>query len=480
MRIIGVTPQQQIRGTRVMCVNVRDFGAKGDGVTNDAAAVQRAFDAAPDGCSVLFPAGTYHCEWTSDRPNITISKNLSIFLDPGATWRLKTPFSNYLRTSGSVRVAIEGASPAESTLHLYNSHSANSVVVVDLGGARNELRNLRVLFDGSINGVQLGLGGSEVLVSDVKCVKSSSFLRFVLVGNTVSVLRVQIDDSYLELAVPPGSQGLIEDVKAPRLLFNQQWDGGSSSVFYVRRCQATFWQVNCNVNVEDSVIGGSYPDPFTNYNLVVAQYNGIITPYRAAFRNCAMKGEMASGAFQPGANLVRVDSPNTGRITLEFDGCTLAAGGTPTVPVVANAGQLKELRVVNSSPSPWPSWAGQPGDSLLKVVSADRYLGTGPQLATSDVALAGWGTGASVTVSGTDQRGKVVVTAGTSPSANPTVTVTWKTQWPSVPVVLVEQSGGSGTVLQPRYTVSTTQLVITYPGTPTASQTYEFQWIALG
>jgi hypothetical protein len=50
-----------------MTLNIRDFGAVGDGETNDQAALQRAIDAAGPGDAVLIPAGVYGlegCEWS--------------------------------------------------------------------------------------------------------------------------------------------------------------------------------------------------------------------------------------------------------------------------------------------------------------------------------------------------------------------------------------------------------------------------------
>jgi len=59
-------------------VNVQTFGAKGDGVTDDKAAIQAAFDYAaslPDGAEVFFPTGVYRL---SGAINITNAKSLTV------------------------------------------------------------------------------------------------------------------------------------------------------------------------------------------------------------------------------------------------------------------------------------------------------------------------------------------------------------------------------------------------------------------
>lgn len=62
-------------------LNVRDFGAIGDGKTLDTESINKAIDAAArsGGGTVYFPAGTYATH------SIHLKSNISLYIDQGAT-----------------------------------------------------------------------------------------------------------------------------------------------------------------------------------------------------------------------------------------------------------------------------------------------------------------------------------------------------------------------------------------------------------
>jgi polygalacturonase len=62
-------------------VNVRHFGAKGDGISIDTPAINKAIDhaAARGGGTVYFPPGTYACY------TIRLKSKIALYLDHGAT-----------------------------------------------------------------------------------------------------------------------------------------------------------------------------------------------------------------------------------------------------------------------------------------------------------------------------------------------------------------------------------------------------------
>ena len=92
-------------------VNVRSFGAKGDGATKDTAAIQKAIDSAHDagGGTVRLPAGTYLSG------SIFLKSNVELFLDHGSTLKGSPDKKDYNavdvcpQNSSSTRESSSGA-----------------------------------------------------------------------------------------------------------------------------------------------------------------------------------------------------------------------------------------------------------------------------------------------------------------------------------------------------------------------------------
>ena len=80
-------------------VNVKDYGATGDGTTNDTAAIQAAIDAMSSGGTVYFPAGTYRIARTTgtdDRWGIKVTNsNVTLRGDQAVFRRFDTDISTY-------------------------------------------------------------------------------------------------------------------------------------------------------------------------------------------------------------------------------------------------------------------------------------------------------------------------------------------------------------------------------------------------
>lgn len=114
------------------------------------------------------------------------------------------------------------------------------------------------------------------------------------------------------------------------------------------------------------------------------------------------------------------------------------------------------------------------------IINAD---GAGPDLAAADVALAGFGTGASVAVAAgsNDSRGKLSITAGTTPAADATATVTFKRAKVAAPAAIVvtrgdaDQAAGEFRVSA----ISATDFELTFEGTAVATEVYDVYFVVV-
>lgn len=118
------------------CMNVRDFGAVGDGVTDDTAAIQNAILCCPVGGRVLVPAGTYFV-----RP-LVLKSDLTLDLQEGATLLGDPVEEHYALLPGEIKDAATGkelqvssweGTPATCRQSFISAHYAKNVTIVGRG-----------------------------------------------------------------------------------------------------------------------------------------------------------------------------------------------------------------------------------------------------------------------------------------------------------------------------------------------------------
>lgn len=111
-----------------------------------------------------------------------------------------------------------------------------------------------------------------------------------------------------------------------------------------------------------------------------------------------------------------------------------------------------------------------------KVRSTWILADQGTAQTSGNITITGWGSGAAVSaVTGYAQRTQFTITAGTSPSASPTIVVTFPDAAPASPLCYAIPTGGSGTIstLSTGTPSTTTSGTLTWVGTPVNTSTYK-------
>lgn len=126
-------------------VNVLDFGAIGDGVTDDRAAIQAAINAAvATGTTVYVPAGTYILTKGSAQTDeagtnyacLTMASNMHIVADKGATFKLA---NNQSSNGTPINIAMFFSNQVLSNISFSN-------LTIDMNGANNSINYLNLTF----------------------------------------------------------------------------------------------------------------------------------------------------------------------------------------------------------------------------------------------------------------------------------------------------------------------------------------------
>jgi polygalacturonase len=209
--------------------DVRHFGAKGDGVTIDPPAINRAIDAAASagGGTVVFPAGTYACY------TIRLKSHITLLLHSGATI-LAASVPEQGTTSGGYDPAGP-PQPWEAYQDFGHNHWPNSLIWGD------GLEDITICGPGRIWGKGLSRGeGSELPRAEspgvgnkaiaLKNCRNVAFRDFrVHMGGHFAILLTGVDNVVIDgLAIDTNRDGIDIDccrnVRVANCSINSPWE----------------------------------------------------------------------------------------------------------------------------------------------------------------------------------------------------------------------------------------------------------------
>ncbi len=436
------------------------FGAKGDGVTDDTTAIQNAINAAaPTQSVVFFPTGKYIASQLVWKNGVTLAG------------------TGMARSGGSAGSVLQ--QKASTNLDFIVSDTALSTTQFQAGGMLTELTLLGDSSNTSGNGIQFNSRVGEGLL-----------IRHVTVGGTGNPFA--------------GSGISVTHGWGPLY-----WDD-------IHCFSNGAYGINLTA-------GGSDPTEMALLSMVSGDNNATALVHLGSGSGLnsssgvtiiGVKAEKVTAGRQQ--DVIVIDNQSSGPVTIIGANVTNSSGETADAIVkLASSGvrlTWAGFNAPNTSPNNYTSFindavnfitfagsaavsgtylpGGGFGSFNLLNLNAQRIKASyGTATVAGDYALsAGWGTTASVTVAAgsDDQRGQITVAAtGTGQAANPTITFTFKDgAWTSSPFYIVKRNDANvlpneGTA-PTSWTQTTTVLTITFNGTPTAANSYVFAYHGIG
>lgn len=521
-------------------ISVKSLGATGDGVTDDTVAINNAYAQLTNNGTLIFPAGTYkitsQLDW-SDAKNVVVKGSghgASIILVSGAAAFGTTPFF------GAIKLSTTSAglkTVRDLTIKRASAGSISNDNGIVLGPVQNNVNIERVEILNMGNDAILHRGNSA-LVRIMGCYihlnagygingtgASAAIQNLVIAGNTIfnngggiaiaSSNGLTIRDNDVEGGTGSNPANPLLNITGSVVTMSGNTVGLVSTA---TATQAVVLNAQNLTSIGDSVS--------------VSGTNQVAVTIGASARNVAILGPQLSApgggalgttavSITAGATDSYIINPNFGNTfaTKLTDNGTRTTFWTNTTDAVVQLFQnLKwgngngELAtngniLLNSATHGVANTAGDvflralansvirlqdtngvdnlTVDTSTKKTDINRLTARkGTASVSGDYALsAGFGSTASVgSVSGTDQRVAFTVTsAGVGQALNPTITWTFKDgTWTNAPFAVVYRFDGNQMTVANKSTVSATQVVITFLGTPVAAETYSYIVMLIG
>lgn len=120
-------------------------------------------------------------------------------------------------------------------------------------------------------------------------------------------------------------------------------------------------------------------------------------------------------------------------------------------------------------------------DWVILTTPVGLVTAPGTPLSTGNFSFSGWGTGGSLAVnSGTQTGFSITLTAGSNPTSQPTITLTFNTGYTNPPIAIASVIGRNGMFADILASNTTSQSVLTYGGVPQSGKTYILNVFILG